>query len=123
MTRTFDDEGELFSNAQRALLVANGRERGRDHFPVVKLVHPDGTGVWLVSEMDAPHGDRLFGLADLGSPELGFFRLSELLQAGVEPDRSFVARHPISVYARAARETGAIVDWGPALAVAARPRS
>ena len=123
MTRPFDDESQLFTAAQHARLVANGRERGRDHFPVVKLVHPDGAGVWLVTERDAPNGDRLFGLADLGTPELGYFRLSELREAGVEPDRSFVARHPISVYARAARETGTIVDWGPALAAAARHRS
>ncbi len=47
-----------------------------DHVPVVKFFNPLGEGVWLATELDED-GDTLFGLADLGEPELGSFSLSE----------------------------------------------
>ncbi len=62
-----------------------------DHVPVVKFFNPLGEGVWLAREMD-PDGDTLFGLADLGEPELGSFSLKEMasvrlpLGLGIERD-------------------------------------
>lgn len=38
--------------------------------PVVKFFNPIGEGVWLATELDED-GDIMFGLADLGHPELG----------------------------------------------------
>ena len=71
---------KLLTESQREQLLANGRNRDRDHPPVVKLFSPTGTATWLVSELDPEEPDVAFGLADLGfgSPELGSFRVSEL---------------------------------------------
>jgi hypothetical protein len=53
-------------------LIANVRERNADHLPVVKFFNPLGEGVWIAIELNA-NGDEMFGLADLGYPELGSF--------------------------------------------------
>lgn len=58
----------------RERLIANGRQRDVDHVPVVKFFNPFGDGVWLATELD-PDGDIMFGLADMGYPELGSFSL------------------------------------------------
>ena len=94
-------------------LLANGRDRGADHVPVVKFFNPLGQGVWLATELDAD-GDTLFGLADLGYPELGSFSLDELTSItlpfgmGIERDILFTGDFPISVWAEAARQAGSI---------------
>lgn len=94
-------------------LLANGRDRGADHVPVVQFFNPLGEGVWLVTELDAD-GDTLFGLADLGEPELDSFSLEELASIslpfgmGIERDILFTGDFPISVWAAAAREAGSI---------------
>lgn len=62
----------LLTPELRERLTANGRERDADHVPVVKFFNPFGQDVWLATELDAD-GDILFGLADLGYPELGSF--------------------------------------------------
>ncbi len=73
-------------------------------------------------------GDTLFGLADLGEPELGSFSLSELAAVrlpfgmGIERDLLFEGAFPISVYAEAARETGSISAAEQILHAAARSR-
>jgi hypothetical protein len=73
--------------------LANGRDRDVDHVPVVKFFNPLGEGVWLATELDAD-GDTLFGLADLGEPELGSFSLAEMIAVrlplglGIERDIS-----------------------------------
>ena len=103
----------LLTDDQRDLLLANGRERGADHVPVVKFFNPLGEGVWLATERDAD-GDTLFGLADFGFPELGSFSLEELTSIrlpfgmGSERDVLFTGDFPISVWAEAAREAGSI---------------
>lgn len=105
----------LTSEIERKLR-ANGSNRG-DHSPVLKLFNPCGAATWLASELD-DDGDTLFGLADLGfgSPEMGYFSLSEIMQIrlplglSIERDRSFTARHPLTVYAAAARRAGGIVE-------------
>jgi len=67
----------LLTEELRERLPANGRERNADHIPVVKFFSTLGEGVWLATEMDAD-GDAMFGLADLGYPELGSFSLLEM---------------------------------------------
>ncbi|HML91859.1 DUF2958 domain-containing protein [Methyloceanibacter sp.] len=103
----------LLTDDLRERLLANGRDRGTDHVPVVKFFNPLGEGVWLATELDAD-GDTLFGLADLGSPELGSFSLEEIASIllpfgmGIERDILFTGYFPISVWAEAAREAGSI---------------
>lgn len=99
----------------RDQLLANGRDRDADHVPVVKFFNPLGEGVWLATELDAD-GDTLFGLADLGEPELGSFSLAEMIAVrlplglGIERDILFEGLVPISAWAEAARRTGSIRD-------------
>jgi len=103
----------LLTRTQRAQLLANGRQRGVDHVPVVKFFNPFGEGVWLATELDED-GDTMFGLADIGCPELGSWSLSELESVrlpfgmGVERDLLFTGDFPISVWAEAARAAGSI---------------
>src|SRR5262249_50381811 len=95
-------------------LLANGRRRGLAHVPLVKFFNPFGIGTWLATELDED-GDTLFGLADLGQPELGSFSLAEMeavelpFGMGIERDVLFEGALPLSVYARAARQAGRIV--------------
>lgn len=97
----------------RERLLANGRQRDVDHVPVVKFFNPFGEGVWLATELD-PDGDIMFGLADIGYPELGSFSLEEMesirlpFGMGIERDLLFTRDFPISVWADAAREAGSI---------------
>ncbi|MBN8958035.1 MAG: DUF2958 domain-containing protein [Rhizobiales bacterium] len=113
----------------RERLLANGRRHGLDHVPVVKFFNPLGIGTWLATELDED-GDTLYGLADLGEPELGSFSLAEMqevelpLGMGIERDILFEGEYPLSVYAHAARIAGRIVTGERALraAVAALQR-
>ena len=70
---------KLLTKAHRERLLRNGRNRDRDHPPVVKFFNPCGAATWLFNELDED-GDTLFGLADLGfgTPELGYSSLSEI---------------------------------------------
>ena len=117
----------LLTDELRAQLLANGRDPGADHVPVVKFFNPLGEGVWLATELDAD-GDTLFGLADLGFPEFGSFSLEELasitlpLGMGIERDILFTGDFPISVWAEAAREAGSIRAAERILYRAASPR-
>ena len=117
----------LLTDDLRERLLANGLERGDDHVPVVKFFNPLGEGVWLATELDAD-GDTLFGLADLGSPELGSFSLEELTSIvlpfgmGIERDILFTGDFPISVCAEAARQAGSIRAAERILYRAASPR-
>ena len=103
----------LLTPEVRERLLANGREPETDHVPVVKFFNPLGEGVWLATSLDAD-GDTLFGLADLGEPELGSFSLAEMTSVrlpfgmGIERDLLFEGMVPISVWAEAARPTGAV---------------
>src|SRR3546814_9982946 len=98
----------LLTPELRERLLANGRARDGDHVPVVRFFNPLGIGTWLATELDED-GDTLFGLADLGEPELGSFSLSEMAALrlsfgmGIERDILFEGAFPISVYAEAAR--------------------
>lgn len=103
----------LLTSELREQLLANGRRHDVDHVPVVKFFNPFGAGVWLATELDED-GDILFGLADLGYPEIGSFSLEELSSLrlpfgmGIERDIFFTGDVPISVWAETARETGSI---------------
>ncbi|GGB30070.1 MAG: DUF2958 domain-containing protein [Rhodobacteraceae bacterium] len=105
----------LLTASQRAQLLANGCQADTDHIPVVKFFNPFGAGVWLATELDED-GDIMFGLADIGYPELGSWSLNELRSIrlpfgmGIERDLLFTGDFPISVWAKAARETGSIRD-------------
>ena len=103
----------LLTSAQREQLLANGRQPDVDHIPVVKLFNPFGAGVWLATELDQD-GDIMFGLADIGYPELGSWSFEELrlirlpFGMGIERDLLFTGDVPISVWADTARDTGSI---------------
>lgn len=103
----------LLTDELRKQLLANGRQRDADHAPVVKLFNPLGEGVLLATELDED-GDTLFGLADLGHPELGSFSLQEMSSLrlpfgmGIERDILFTGDFPISVWAETARQAGSI---------------
>ena len=103
----------LLTAKLREKLLANGRQRDADHIPVVKFFNPLGAGVWLATELDED-GDILFGLADIGHPELGNFSLEELSSVrlpfgmAIERDLLFTGDFPISVWAEAARQAGSI---------------
>lgn len=103
----------LLTPELRERLLANGRHANAGNVPVVKFFNPLGEGVWLATELDAD-GDTLFGLADLGEPELGSFSLAEMAAVslpfglGIERDILFEGLFPISVWAEAARRTGSI---------------
>ncbi len=105
----------LLTPELREQLLANGRQCEADHAPVVKFFNPLGEGVWLATELDED-GDTLFGLADLGEPELGSFSLAEMtavrlpLGLGIERDILFEGLFPISVWAETAHRTGSIRD-------------
>ena len=103
----------LLTPSQRARLLANGRLRDAAHVPVVKFFNPFGQGTWLATELDED-GDILFGLADLGYPELGSWSLTEMAAIrlpfglGIGRDLHFEGRFPISGWAEVARTEGSI---------------
>jgi hypothetical protein len=103
----------LLTDELRERLLANGRDAGTDHVPVVKFFNPLGEGIWLATELEAD-GDTLFGLADLGDPEIGSFSLLEMTSVrmpfgmGIERDILFATDLPLSVWAEAARQAGSI---------------
>ena len=117
---------KLLTQAQRAKLLDNGRRQAAvsgtpdeiDFPPVVKLFNPCGAATWLLTEIDPEDENVAWGLCDLGMgfPEFGTVSLSELaeyrgrLGLGIERDRFFVARGPISAYITAANEAGRIVE-------------
>ena len=121
---------KLLTETQREQLLANGRNRHRDHSPAVKLFSPAGAATWLLSELDPEQPDIAFCLADMGfgCPELGSVRISELESVrgpfglGIERDLHFKPTHPLTVYAEAARAAGRIVESGPELEAAANRR-
>ena len=97
--------------------LAQGRSERIDFMPVVKLFTPDAGATWLLSEVYPTDLDVAFGLCDLGLgfPELGDVRLSEIealrgpMGLPVERDRHFMAKHPLSAYAREAHQAGRIL--------------
>ena len=106
---------KLLTKAQRDKLAWNGRERDDlDPKPVCKWFNPTGVGTWLVFWTDPEDPDRAFVLADLGSPELGWVRISELekitfpVVLGIERDKWFEPDDTMTGYAEKARVAGRI---------------
>lgn len=115
----------LVTKAQRTQLAQNGIAQRLaydcgeciDFMPVVKLFTPNAGATWLLSEICPDDPDVAFGLCDLGLgfPELGDVRLSEIealrgpMGLPVERDRHFMAKHPLSAYAREAHQAGRIL--------------
>ena len=111
----------LFTDEQRIVLLANGRQSLEnsdfDPVPVVKLFTPDAGATWLLTEIDPDDHDHAHGLCDLGlgMPEIGWLSLSELasvrgpLGLPVDRDLYFRAEKRLSAYARDARLAGRIV--------------
>jgi Protein of unknown function (DUF2958) len=100
----------LATSEQLAQLVFNGRPENcdKDHAPVLLWFLPGTDMKWLVSEI--VDDETAYGLCDLGVgfPELGYIHLPDLLHLqnsrvfGIERDRHFEPKHPMSVYARTA---------------------
>ena len=117
----------LLTDELREQLLANGRQHDVDHVPVVKFFNPLGEGVWLATELDAD-GDTLFGLADIGEPELGYFSLDEMTSISlpfgmrIERDILFTSDLPLSVWAEATRQAGSIRAAERIVYAAARTR-
>ncbi len=105
------------------IMVHNAQEvqnqLAKDHAPVVKLHSKYGKAIWLLSELD-PVNNIAFGLCDLGqgNPELSYVSLSDLASIKharlkvpmVETDPAFDGKYPMSVYLKAAREAGRVVE-------------
>jgi hypothetical protein len=109
----------FLSDAQRALLIANGRRaqvhEDFDPLPVVKLFTPDAGATWLLSELDEA-GEVAYGLCDLGMgfPEIGCVELAALdavrglMNRPIQQDLHFHADKPLSAYAHEARLHGRV---------------
>jgi hypothetical protein len=104
----------LFTDTQLKQLIENGRNTDKDHPPVARLHILFNRCQWLISELSPEEPNIAFGLCDLGQgfPELGYVDLNELLALdvpfGILNDVFFEGKHPMSVYADAAREMSEI---------------
>lgn len=58
-------------------LYTNEDKKPEDIPVIVKFFNPMGAGTWYITEADMQTG-YMFGLCDLGFPELGYVDLSEL---------------------------------------------
>ena len=111
----------LITPEQRAQLLANGAQHNTDEdydpVPVVKLFTPDAACTWLIVHINPDYPEVAWGLCDLGlgHPETGPVYLSGIamvrgrLGLRVERDLHFMARKPLSAYARDAQQAGMIV--------------
>jgi hypothetical protein len=112
---TEDQKQKLIDNGWASLKAMQGEDSPPDHVPVIKLFCPWGIGTWLITEAIPDQPDSLFGLCDLGTPELGYVSLEELLSVEgpgglrIEQDRSFTPTMTLSAYADAARAAGRII--------------
>ena len=116
---------KLFTKAQYAKLLFNGRESVRnpntDHRPVVKLFTPDAASTWLLTEIDPWDTYRAYGLCDLGMgyAEFGSVWLPEIIDfvgklgLPVERDFGFKAEGPISAYIAVSGPAGRIIERLP----------
>jgi hypothetical protein len=117
---------KLFTRELRQKLIDNGRAQAKvkgtkaekDFWPAVKLFYPAGAATWLLTELDPGDDDVAWGLCDLGMgcAEFGTVRISELASfrgrfgLGIDRDRFFQAKAPISRYIAAADAAGRITE-------------
>jgi hypothetical protein len=108
---------------QQFLKNGSSKSRNDDHYPVVKLFIPGSNCIWLLTEIYTETPSMAFGLCDLGMgyPEYAFVdfakikAIQNIFGKTVERDLYFKAKHPISVYARAAFEMETIIEVEPVL--------
>src|SRR5262245_929280 len=107
---TKDVVEKLAKNGAATRAAQDAGKREPDHKPVIKLF--GGQATWLMTESEPDDTDILFGLCNLVIcyAELGCFRRIELEEIrfrpfglGVERDKFFTAKYPISVYVKASR--------------------
>ena len=111
---------EWFTDDERERLIAVGEQSLTDEniIPLIRLFQPDGSGVWLIGELDPADADFAYGLADIGvgAPEAGTFSLTEIaslrgaLNLAVERDLAFVPRATLAELARWSSAAGRIVQ-------------
>jgi len=111
---------KLLTKALREKLLDNGRRQAavKGTTAEFKLFNPCGAATWLLTEIDPDDETVAWALCDLGMgiPEFGTVSLAELedyrnrLGLGIERDRFFEARGPISAYIEAARKDERIVE-------------
>ncbi len=106
----------IIPNHLRVIMLANSARSAAgddlDPSPVVKLFTPDANATWLLTELD--ENDVAFGLCDLGlgSPELGFVSICEILSVRgpmglpVERDEHYAETRPLSVLTKLAQRVG-----------------
>jgi hypothetical protein len=106
----------LIPNHLRAIMLVNSARSAAgediDPSPVVKLFTPDANATWLLTELDV--NNVAFGLCDLGlgSPELGFVSILEILSVRgpmglpVERDEHYSETRPLSVLTKLALRAG-----------------
>lgn len=59
--------------------------KGENAEVIVKFFNPYGIGTWLITEAEKDGDDwMLYGLCDLGFPEWGYVRLSEITNCRVK---------------------------------------
>lgn len=105
----------LLTKALREQLIKNHRNQDGtvDQKPVVKFFNPTGIGTWLITELD-PDTNIMFGLCDLGTPEVGFVSFDELSSfrgmfgLGIERDMYWTADKTLGEYADEAYRTGRV---------------
>lgn len=96
----------------REQLLLKGTRRERDFEPVAEIFLPWMGATWLLTELD--EDGLAFGLADMGSPELGYISLDEIWEVvgpgGLKAERDihFKASKTLSQYAKEARSAGRI---------------
>ena len=105
---------KMVTKEQWEKLISNGKNRDKDHAPVVKFFNPRGAQTWLFNEFDVVDDGAdifAFGLCDLGMgcAELGTQSIQEMVDIGyLERDLHFKAKGPMSIYSAEAREKGRI---------------
>lgn len=117
-----------FTDAQYNQLLRNGKYCDQDHRPVALLFLTNTRCVWLINEINPDYPDEAFGLCDLGmgSPELGYVSIEELILTQSDNDfvllvnnPNFKPAYPMSVYYQVASEAQRIVNDPELLKVAA----
>lgn len=85
----------LLTDDLRERLLANGRDRGADHVPVVKFFNPLGEGVWLATGLGSFSLEELASIfcrsAWVSSATLLHGRFPDL---GLGGGRARVGKHP-----------------------------
>jgi hypothetical protein len=106
---------KYFTQEQIQKLTRKDDEMIEDPSLIVKLQTPNGSCVWLVTEIVDEH--TAYGLCDTGIGFVEFdyiyFREIENIRGGlslIKQDHSFIAKYPIHVYYEAARLHGKIIE-------------